>query len=73
MIPMQIQGVAPWHGSGIKLAQERLVVKTYGLRKVFEGFWLPVRYSFILLTAQSPRNAKKHKDFQRFYKVPGSP
>ena len=57
---MQIQGTAPWHGSGIKLAQERLVVKTYGLRKVFEGFWLTVRYHFILLTAQSPRNAKTH-------------
>jgi len=43
MFPMQIQGIAPWHGSGIKLAQERLVLKTYGLRKVFEGFLLTVR------------------------------
>jgi len=58
MFPVQIQDIAPWHGSDIKLAQERLVVKTYGLRKVFEGFWLAVRYFFILLTAQSPRNAK---------------
>ena len=55
---MQIQGIAPWHGSGIKLAQERLVVETYGLRKVFEGFRLAVRYFFILLTAQSSRNTE---------------
>ena len=58
MTPMQIQGAAPWHGSGIKLVQERLVVKTYGLRKVFEGFWLTVRCFLILPTTQSPRNAK---------------
>ena len=58
MFPMQIQGIAPWHGSGITLAQERLVVGTYGLRKVFEGFWLAVRYFFILPTAQRPRSAE---------------
>ena len=58
MFRMQIQGIAPWHGSGIKFAQERLVMKTHGLRKVFEGFWLTIRCFFILLTAQSPRNAK---------------
>ena len=38
MFPMQIQGIAPWHGSGIKLAQERLAVETYGLRKVLKVF-----------------------------------
>ena len=64
MFPMQIQGIAPWHGSGIKLAQERLVVETYGLRKVFEGFWLAIRYSFYFAhrpEAQERKNTRISK------------
>ena len=69
---MQIRGIAQWHGSGIKLAQERLVVGIYGLREVFEGFRLAVRYFFILLTAQSSRNTET-EGFTPFYKVSGYP
>ena len=71
MVPMQIQGTAPQDGSDIKLAQERRMVKTHGLRKVFKGFRLTVMYFFILLIAQSPKERKKHKDSQRFYNVSG--
>ena len=55
---MRIQGVAPWHGSGIKLAQERLVVKTYGLRKVFEGFWLTIIYVFYFAHRPEPQERR---------------
>ena len=68
---MQIQGIAPWHGSGIKLAQERLVVETYGLRKVFEGFPLTVHSFFYLLTPSGPEkraNLVFYKVFARFWR-----